>query len=72
MTPCRFKEFIIEQMRSITIVVSENVVFRDNKLDNYRLIEGITCMAFYYRILEKLNLKLSSSKNVYILLKITK
>lgn len=29
-------------------------------------------MAFYYRILEKLNLKLSSSKNVYILLKITK
>lgn len=39
MTPCRFKEFIIEQMRSITIVVSGNVVFRDNKLDNYRLIE---------------------------------
>lgn len=71
MTPCRFKEFIIEQMRSITIVVSGNVVFRDNKLDNYRLIEW-NYVHFYYRILEKLNLKLSSSKNVYILLKITK
>lgn len=39
MIPCRFKEFMIEQMRSITIVISGNVVFRGNKLDDYRLIE---------------------------------
>lgn len=54
MIPCRFKEFMIEQMRSITIVISGNVVFRGNKLDDYRLIELNTDnMVFYYRILEK-------------------
>lgn len=58
MTPCRFKEFIIEQMRSITIVVSGNVVFRDNKLDNYRLIEWNYVHGFLLQNFRKIKFKI--------------